>query len=281
MRRRDFLSGAAIPLAMPYVAQASFNRPVLVQRTLDAPPRCVDLGNGKWTGFEIEFSRLLCDKVGATLQPIREYLVWSRALRMIETGDLHLLPNVTWRAERTKIMDFIGPCAMVEIYILVRKENADTRFETLDDFLVEGRLFEHVTGSAVEPSFDKRMLEDPDFSSHFIGTVSSSSMQETGHLQALGNRVARGRVFGAIIDWYAYNAIKNMSPADLTFDPDDLVRIKPSLFKVAKNYLSASLHVDHSLRQKLRTAYLETRQNGTFDQLWNEWYKGREIPEVE
>lgn len=282
MDRRKLLTTATIAaLATPFLARADTLRPVLIQRTLDAPPRCVSLGDGKWTGFEIEASRLLCNKVGAILQPMQEHLVWARALRMIETGDIHLLPNVTWRPERAEVMDFIGPYAMVDVYILVRTENAGVRFETLDDFTVEGRIFDYVAGSVIEPAFDERLKVDPEFAAHFIVSVSSATLQDMGHVQALGHRVATGRVFGAIIDWYAYNAIQQMDPVDLPFDPAELSGIRPTLFQPETNYLTASLSVDSVLRQELHAAYRESRSDGSFDRIWSEWYPDREIPAIE
>ncbi|MFV0358391.1 substrate-binding periplasmic protein [Tropicimonas sp.] len=279
MKRRDFLSTATTcALAAPFLARASPGQTVLIQRTLDAPPRCVALGNGKWTGFEIEASRMLCDRVGVTLLPMEEYLVWSRALKMIETGDIHLLANVTWRAERAEYMDFIGPYAMADIYIVVRKENADTPFETLDDFTVGDRMFERVSASAIDPEFDRRFESDPDFAAHFIGTVSSGSLQSMGHVEALGNRVATGRVFGAITDWYSYRALQQMKAADLTFDPAELTGVPAALFEPATNYLTASRHVDLGLRDDLRSAYRESREDGSFDRIWREWYGDRQMP---
>ncbi|MEZ5723956.1 MAG: transporter substrate-binding domain-containing protein [Paracoccaceae bacterium] len=279
MKRRDLLSGlAAGTFAAPLLSRAAPGGTVLIQRTLDAPPRCVSLGDGRWTGFEIELSRLLCDRVGVTLQPMQEYLVWARALKMLETGEIQLLPNVTWREERAKVMDFIGPCGQAEFYIVVRKENADTRFESLDDFTIGDRIFESVSAAVIEPEFDRRLKTDPDFAAHFIGTVSAGSLQAEGLVQALGTRVATGRVFGAITDWFSYHALKRMAGPDLPFDPNELVGIETPLFKPATNHLTASLHVDPGLRDDLRAAYRESRHDGTFDQIWKEWYDDRQLP---
>lgn len=224
---------------------------------------------------------MLCDRVGATLWPIKEHLVWARALRMIEAGDIHLLPNVSWRPERAGFLDFIGPYAMVDIYILIRKENAGIRFDRLEDFMVEGRIFDHVAGSAVEPAFDRRLKTDQSFAAHFIRSVSSATLQNMGHVQAFGHRVATGRVFGAIIDWYAYNALQQMDPDRLPFDRSELTAIRPPLFKPETNYLTASLHVDPALRKDLHAAYREARNDGAFDIIWKEWYGSREMPAAE
>lgn len=281
LNRREFLAAsAATGLALPLSARADTEKPILIQRTLDAPPRCVALADGKWTGFEIEASRMLCDRAGATLEPMQDYLVWSRSLKMIETGGIQLLANVTWRAERTEIMDFIGPYGMADIYIIVRKENADTPFQTLEDFAVDGRIFERVTASVIDPAFDERVKTDPDFAAHFINTVSSGSLQNIEHVEAMGNRVAVGRVFGAITDWYSYRALQQMSATNLNFDPADLTGIYASLFKPATNYLAASLHVDAGLRENLKAAYRASREDGSFDRIWTEWYGDRPMPPV-
>lgn len=282
INRRHFLSAATTgTLAAPFLVRASPGKPVLLQRTLDAPPRCVDLGNGRWTGFEIEMSMTLCDRAGMTLQPLKEYLVWARALKMIEVGEVQLMAGISWREDRAEYMDFIGPYDVEEIYIIVRKENGGTRFETLDDFMVDDRVFENVSAAAIDPAFDKRLNTDPAFASHFIGTVSSGSLKRLGQLEALGNRVAMGRVFGAITDWYGYRALQKMKPADFPFDPSELTGIPARLFGTPKTYLAASKHLDREFLEKLRNAYRESRRDGSFDQIWKKWYNSRRIPSAE
>lgn len=65
---------------------------------------------------------------GVDLVPAQTHFGWRRSLRMMEEGVLHLLPAVTWRKDRAEYMDFIGIYDVEEIYIVVRKENADATF---------------------------------------------------------------------------------------------------------------------------------------------------------
>lgn len=281
MKRRAFLATTTCALAHPVLTRAAVARTALIQRTVNIPPRCIDLGDGNWTGFEIEASRLLCQKVGMTLQPAPEYLVWSRAMKMIETGDIDLLPNVTFRAERERVMDFIGPYAMADLYLLLRKEDAETRLETLDDFTVKGRVFERVQASAIDPEFDRRFATDPEFAAHFTVAVSSGVQQGTNDVEAMAHRVATGRVFGAITDWNTYNTLRNMNASALPFDLAGLTAVRARMFQPATNYLAASLHVDSDVRAALKAAYQNARRDGSFDQIWKEWYGDREMPQIE
>lgn len=208
LNRRALLGGAGSALTIMAAPAIGKGKTVLVQRTTDSYPRCIRMPNGRWSGFEVEISRDMCKLADVGFTAAEEYFPWSRSLRMIESGELQLLPAVSYREERNLYMDYIGVYDIEEIVVVVHKENAGVRFDTLDDFTKPGQIFERVETAVFTPEFDERIRTDPSFSSHFIGTVGSGSGDRFELLNALGTRVYRGRVFGALTDWYSFAAVQ-------------------------------------------------------------------------
>lgn len=102
-------------------------------------------------------------------------------------------------------------------------------------------------------------------------------------LNALGTRVYRGRVFGALTDWYSFAAVQNL-PRGVRgdrFDPDDLVAIRAGVFGTPPTWLAASRTVPLEVRDRLRDAYVTLRRDGTFSRRWRRWFGDRAEPPFE
>lgn len=279
--RRAVLGGVGIlltQLANPALAQMPEYG--LVQRMTDAFPRCGRLADGSWSGFEVECSQALCRIAGVDLVPAQTHFGWRRSLRMMEEGVLHLLPAVTWRKDRAEYMDFIGIYDVEEIYIVVRKENADATFKSLNDFTRGDRVFDHGRGVVFSPEFDRRLKTSPDFARHFVARSGSSSGDQTGLLLTLASRVSYGRVFGAMTDLYSFNAIQSFGPdiREGRYDPEDLIAIRAGVFGSPPTWLAASRKVSPKVRNDLKDAYALIRRNGEFTRLWRKWYGDRHEP---
>ena len=255
----------AVPLGRKAVAAGG---KTLRMRTVNRLPRMSRLGNGIWTGYEIEMARALCEGAGFTLEEV-PVPNWTRSIKMMQEGDLDLLTTVSYREERTAFLDYVGPFDIEELVVLVRAENGDATFGSLDAFMVPGRVFQVVAGAAIEPEFDRRMKEDPEFARHFITATAASRPDRWDMMRSTVLRVQRKRIFGAITDWYNYNDIK-YDPDRVKYlgsDPVDIVGVTATFAGKPPTYLAASLHVDAATREALHESYERLRSSGEFEKI--------------
>ncbi|MEZ5847090.1 MAG: transporter substrate-binding domain-containing protein [Geminicoccaceae bacterium] len=254
-------------------------RKVLRMRGIDQATRMRRDAGGNWTGCEVELARALCDGAGYDLEMVH-VTNWSRSLKMLEEGDIDLLTAVSYRESRTSFLDYVGPFDIEELVILVREENGDARFETLDDFTRPGRLFQIASNAAIEPEFDRRMAEDPDFAAHFITAAATAQPDRWNMMRATVMRVQRKRIFGAITDWYSYRTVK-FDPDRKTFlgtDPSDIVGVPGTFAGRSPTYIAASLQTGADIRAALHESYRDMRESGAFEAIWERWFPDREMP---
>lgn len=274
LNRRDIIRGAGTVFALSSLGVKADGRPALVQRTTDTFPRCTQLADGTWTGFEIECSREVCALAGVDFIPSPVHFSWPRSLRMMEAGNLQLLTSVSYRKERERFMDYIGIYDVEEIVVIVHKDNADVAFEKLDDFTVEGRIFEHVPTAVFSTGFDERIANDPEFAAHFTTTITPGSGDRRELVHAQATRVFHKRIFGAVTDWYSYCTITTMDRDEIEgrYNPDDLVAIRANVFGTPPTWLAASREVQPDVLIAMKESYQMVRASGTFSELWHKWY---------
>lgn len=280
--RRKFLHGAGaatLGISLSGIVRAT---PVFTQRTVGSYPRAFRDENGTWTGFEIELSQHLCSQVGYTLRPLNEYMNWTRSLQSMEAGRLDFLTFVSYREDRTRFLDYIGPYDVEELILVVRKEAENTTMDSLEDLLNTELPIEKTKDASISEEFDRRFREEPAFAAHFLSMTSTGGENIDTMIRKMAARVERKRVSGAITDWYVYRELINQDqPVDvLGYDPGQLGGISLRMLGLPPTYLTVSRHVPQEVRDQLRKAYKDTRENGVFDALWKKWYGERGLPPI-
>lgn len=273
LSRRTFL-GSAIASLLPSLAFGDEQKKSLTIRMRDTgPPRAFVDDDGKWNGFVMEAATELGRRAGFEVEALTD-LSWKRALEMTKVGELDLLHSASWRQERTHYLDYIGPFDVNLMAIVVQKGVESSDYQSLDAFVGEGKLFARGHGVALSAEFDKRIVEDAYFASHFKAMMSEVRQPGDSNYAGIFQRISEGSVTGFIIEEKSLRSII-ANPAEWGIDEEVLSNIDviyPSIFDQDSTYITASKTLDPAFRDSLHVAYDGMRRDGEFTAIWNKWY---------
>ncbi|MCP3926820.1 MAG: amino acid ABC transporter substrate-binding protein [Desulfobacterales bacterium] len=95
------------------------------------PPFFLIDRKGKRSGLSIELAEVLLK--GAGYKPKYQSLPFARGLWYLESGEVHLMLNLSIKKERAEYINFIGP-QLDETVVLVVPKGSNFKIKTLDDF---------------------------------------------------------------------------------------------------------------------------------------------------
>lgn len=216
-------------------------------RIYDFPPLAVQDSEGRWSGMDIDYARVLLDKTGCKYTFTN--MPWARGLRMIELGTLDLMLNVSKTEQRKESMYFVGPQRQEVMRLISKKGRLPkiTQWQQLDTM---DAIFMRQRGTYVGDRFEQALKKNPNLSSRLV------SLADTGiRIEML----KRGRGDGFFAEsTYLYNQLQT-NPAFTDVEVHPLViHSAPVYYAFSKASISASLMV------KIRAAYQQVATTATF-----------------
>lgn len=215
---------------------------------------------GELTGWSVDSVIALFKEAGYT--PDFQELPYNRAWEELKTGKVEMFPLLYKTPEREEFLYFIGVASANRDVFMVRKENANLKFDTLDDFMKEGILFSIRENNEYSEALNQRLKTDPEFRKHFDITARPEKFVEQ-------RKVAAGRSTGTIESGTAAT-IQIATIAEF----EDLRIIQSPLLQPTLNYFVVSKNISPEKLERLRKAYQTLREQGVFAAIYEKWGMG-------
>lgn len=228
-----------------------FAKDTLIVGLSEYPPYYYTDSSGVWLGSSLDVLRRVAQKADIKLKIVK--VPWSRAIKYIKVGEIDLMLNITRTKAREKFMDFIGLCSYEQMALIVKKENANIKFDSLDDLKLYPKKQFGLQLDYYYPQITERLKSDFKFRNYFDLTVNS----QTNIKKTLG-----GRIIGFFDDkFFAIYATK--------IDPKykELVVHPFSLNKPQKVNIAASLKTAIDKRERLKKAHSFLTEKGTIEKI--------------
>jgi len=218
-------------------------------RVADYPPQYYKDENGQWTGLDVELAVAVVEKAGFIVEFVE--LPWSRALKMIETGDVQFMMNLSITPEREKFMNFIGPERTSQMILVVNEKYANVPLDNIDDLgnIVDNYGLKIGLQKDVEYSVEfNEKLEVEEFSKNF---------EYTSDVNLQPNNVANHRLFGFFEDKVSMNY-------QILNNPDfEGLALHPFTLSQEEVYFGVTKNLDKDKFEKLKAAFEELESDGT------------------
>ena len=82
-------------------------------------PHHIRNSEAKWSGASIDLARVLTERAGCQLSVLT--VPWSRAVKLLELGDVDLLSNFSLNPQRAEFAEFLGPHYIENAAFIARK----------------------------------------------------------------------------------------------------------------------------------------------------------------
>ncbi|MEW5721985.1 MAG: transporter substrate-binding domain-containing protein [Thermodesulfobacteriota bacterium] len=236
-----------------YAPTAAWAQEVIRVRVTHFPPQYFQDQAGEWTGLDVELARALVVEAGYTPRFISR--PWSRALKEMESGELHLMMNLSQTTERSVYLDWIGPERTGELALIVRKGDENLPVHGIDDLprvaAARGKKFGVQADIYYSDEFMEK-LKDPAFAAHFE-TVSKAD----NNLMM----TVSGRILGFFED-------RDSLSYRIAHDPQyrDLA-VHPFVISSEDVYFGVSKKVPPGVLPRLREAFKRLEKNGTLEEI--------------
>lgn len=224
-------------------------------RVTQFPPQYYLNAAGEWTGLDAELARALVEAAGLTPEFVD--LPWSRALQEMESGELHIMMNLSQTEERSAYMHWIGPERFARMVLVVQPDNLALPIQTLDDLTVvaaERNVWYGIQQDAFySEEFNARLENDAEFARWFEAVTEA---------RLNPRKTLSGRIVGFFEDGdaVAYKLTHDPEYAGLAVHTFVLSE-SPVYFGVSRAGVSAEI------LEKLQQAYTRLEQDGTFERI--------------
>ncbi len=217
----------------------------------------------KWQGLLVDIVTHILNDAGYTPEFI--HLPWSRGMRDIKQGNIHIMMNLTKTAERTEYLHFVGPITEEQLHLITIKENISIPINNLDDIInlcQENRfLFGYQSDVFYSNELNDNLKNDDTFKACFL-----QEYQIGIHF----NNTLNKRIFGFFESpLSAAHKIKfEKEFNNLTVHPFYLKRPKDqihSYFGLSKAGVSDEMH------NKITEAFENAFHNGSIEGIESEW----------
>ena len=249
---------AILLTALPWLAPAADQK--IRVRVVDFAPNYFRQ-DGRWVGLDVELAEAVVKEAGLQIEFME--LPWSRALAYMQSGGVDLMANLSRSADREAYIHFFGPERVSKRVLVVRKESAGMKINTLDDLLTAARQAKMPFGIQKDANysgaFDARLVADPVFASAFEAVVVGAQLPK---------KVAGFHNLGFFEDanYVAYQ-IKRSS------DFESLVR-HPFTLSNEPVYFGVSRHLDAATVASLEAAFKRLEKNGKLAKIRQAWGGG-------
>lgn len=224
-----------------------------VIRVSDFAPQYFRDANGHWTGIDVEMARALAKEAG--FNPVFVEIPWSRALRELNEGNVHMMVALARSEERERFVRYIGIERVSSMALVVRSEFAQIKVENFDDLLHACQKHGHwgvQRDVHYSPEFDERLRTDKAFSNCFTRIVG---------VQQNIDKAQKGRILGFFEDATSMEYLLRHNR--------ELENLKMHGFVMYRHalYFGASRTLPKDTIERLKSAYWRLENNGTFEKL--------------
>ncbi len=281
--RRNFLKMSGMSLVSAQSLEAFANDTSSYEykaRCNSSLPRGQRLANtNDWVGYEPEYLSRIADSFDCKMTFLS--MNWARSMDSMKSGHLDLLTAVSWRADREAFLDYLFPFDVEKVVIMVLKENANTKIETLKDLSQQG-IIEIQEKVAYSPDFDQAMAEDSAFAAQFSFSPNRSSEKANEYFMGHIHRLKKRRVWGILmrvekVDYIYHQLGGGDNPV---FNRDDFAFIESPVFPVENTFLVASKKTPLVNREMIKKAHHQFRSNSQFKLHWEAYYGQRALPVI-
>jgi len=214
------------------------------------PPHAFEDAQGQWRGIDVDVAVMLIKRVGCHYKIIE--VPWARAISMLRSGKIDVMPSMSFKKERDEYAKFIGP-VRVERIVLASPVNRPITLAQFKRFDIYNKPITIQRGAF--------------YGSIFAEIYQSSENPETDFFAIPNNRIKlellqKGRVSGLIEDelniYYHLNKEPEFSgyKVHLTTLHQNLVYLAFSRRSVPTKQL-----------QQLNIAYQQLSSSGQLDQI--------------
>jgi polar amino acid transport system substrate-binding protein len=207
--------------------------------------------NNKWSGVSVDLARTLVEEAGCRLNTID--VPWSRALKLLESGEIDLLTNFTFTEQRANIAQFLGP-HYVEKAAFLAKKNISEKVTTISDLAHFDGLIGLTRGAFFGPKFEKFVLQDQQVLAKLVRLNTNKerySMLTLGRLDAV--------IDDELAASYFLTSVKN---ADDNYGIRFTLDNSPVYFALSRN------SVPQLVRTKLNQAWKHMLKNKVLEKIY-------------
>lgn len=254
-------TGAVLALLVASLAAADGSLRV---RVGDFYPNYYRDAQGQWQGLDVDLTRALLQRAGLEYQLVS--IPWSRALRMAERGEVHLLMNTNITPERSNYLYWIGPQRYTQLNLIVREDHRQLPIDSLDDLVTAcqtfGKPFGYQPDVKYMPAFMQRLSEDPAF----------QRCMEPSTQPVNDDKVLYDRLLGYFAEPFDVLSERRLNPQyRLVVHPFVAIR-EPVFFAASKSA------VDVPTLLRLHEAHESLIADGTFKAIRTRWESPDQVP---
>jgi len=222
--------------------------------TKSFPPYHIQNIDGSWHGISIEIARSLVN--GADCQLNIQETPWSRAIKLLEHGDIHLLSNYTQDEERAKFSSFIGP-HHIENVVFIADKKTSTHVNNVSMLSQFNGLIGITRGNSFGQEFNEQILAKENIK---------------GKLVYIKNNVRRhkmlfsGRIDAMFDDEHsAIYLLEKYGDANKKFDIRFSLKGNPVYFGISAKA------VEPNLRKKLNNSWLQLINSHALEDIYQSY----------
>ncbi len=240
----------------PFSATASEK---ILSRVGEAPPFSFNV-DGVYKGINIELYNALVETAGLTVE--QKSMPWSRSIKNLADGKMHLMAFLTPSDDRDKVMHFIGPHSVEEFSLFINRKYSKTNIDSLDAMIAlskkTGLKFGLQQDYLVSEAFHQRYRSD--------SSLRQAMEIHVGGLQFL-RMVHMGRMIGLLEP-------RTETSYRIRENPSEFSNVVFSGFSISKNdvFFGVSKKLSGEVVQRLQIANKKLIENGTYNiinQRWN------------
>ncbi len=255
---RPLLLVLVLLMALPICSRSQGEPLSLIAAVSDLPPASWQQ-DGRWQGMNIDYYQALAEESGLSLN-FKE-LPRSRGMESIKSGECTIMADISPSEKLTASAHFLGPYAVLEMVVLVHKDDVGVSIGNLQQLITQSRARGLQVGIQRDANygaeFNLRLEKDPAFRANF-------ALADT----AVAEMVSKRRLFAFIEQKHiaAYRLRNLPQYADLAIHPFTINR--------TPLYLAVSTTAPPGIVARLEQAVAALSGNGTFAAIELRW-KGR------
>ncbi len=205
---------------------------------------------GKRSGLSIELAEVLLK--GAGYKPKYQSLPFARGLWYLESGEVHLMLNLSIKKERAEYINFIGP-QLDETVVLVVLKGSNHKIKTIDDFKRLNKPIGIVRKKYYGKAFEEKYNNDD----YFKGNIELVTDIVTNERKLMFKRLSGFLGYGYNI-YYRFKT----SPIYKNFEVHKMIIKQDWIY-----YGFSKKSVSKEMLKKLQKSYDKASKNGSFERI--------------
>jgi polar amino acid transport system substrate-binding protein len=224
-----------------------------------------------WQGMDVDVLNALSAKTGLSYQVIT--MPFKRSMSELAKGEIDIVVNLTKNAERSEVMNWLGPIRNTKIALVVAKRNQGPSIANINDLLqvltAKRQPLGKVIGVSYSPFLDQQLQENTRLMAQTWSSATRNQIVEM---------LRKDRIFGFFQDEFEASSLiqahknqPNEPYADFAIRPTTIDDTNLGAFFGVSKKLSPEVMF------KLSRAFEQIQADGTLEQIYQKW-TGTTIP---